>query len=124
MAQLKTLDTVHDLESALAASSIRPLVVLKHSLTCGTSARAHAEVQRLLADGGALGADLAVVHVQTARPVSDAIARQCAVQHESPQVLLLWNGRAAWHASHHRITARAIRAAVRQIVGEPSGSAA
>ena len=39
------------------------------------------------------------------------------VRHESPQVLLLREGRAAWHASHRGITGERVRAALAEHAG-------
>ena len=42
-----------------------------------------------------------------------AIEERTGVQHESPQVILLDHGRAAWSASHYAITAQAVDVALR-----------
>jgi bacillithiol system protein YtxJ len=119
---VRLLDTLDDLDAAVAGSSARPLVVLKHSLTCGTSARALAQVESADSDPS-LGADVVVVHVQDARAVSNAIAERFGVRHESPQVLVIYDGRAVWHASHWRVTAAAIVDAVGNTVPDPSTTA-
>ena len=38
--------------------------------------------------------------VQRSRALSDRLAKLLGVRHESPQVLILVDGRAAWHTSH------------------------
>ena len=45
-----------------------------------------------------------MVTVQTHRPVSDAIAQRLGIRHETPQAILLRDGKAVWNASHFRIT--------------------
>jgi bacillithiol system protein YtxJ len=116
---LTLLRTLEGLEAALAGSNGRPLLLFKHSLTCGTSAYAHEEVEDFLSEPG-LPADACVVHVQTARAISDSIAERFGIRHESPQLLLISNGQVVWHASHHRITRREIAAALgRQAAGPP-----
>jgi bacillithiol system protein YtxJ len=40
------------------------------------------------------------------------LARRTGVRHESPQVLLLRGGRAAWSASHAAVTAEAVERAL------------
>jgi bacillithiol system protein YtxJ len=119
---VRILDTLDDLDSAVAGSSARPLVVFKHSLTCGTSARALAQVESVASDPS-LDADIVVVHVQNARDVSNAIAARFGVRHESPQVIVINDGRAVWHASHWRVTAAAILDAVRNAVPDSSATA-
>ena len=120
MMPLKVLSTLDGLEAALSASSGRPLLLLKHSLTCGTSAHAHQEVEDFLAEPG-LPADACVVHVQTGRAISGAIAERFGIRHESPQLLLISHGQVVWHASHRRITRREIAAALSRHAAAPPG---
>lgn len=54
----------------------------------------------------------ALVRVIEERPVSLALAERVGVQHQSPQALLIKNGKVIWHDSHGRITAAALKAAV------------
>jgi bacillithiol system protein YtxJ len=51
--------------------------------------------------------------VQEARPLSDLVARETGIRHESPQVILFRNGKAVWNASHHGITAENLREALK-----------
>jgi bacillithiol system protein YtxJ len=50
--------------------------------------------------------------IQENRELSELIARETAVRHESPQVLLFRDGRVTWSASHGGITLEAMKAAV------------
>ena len=109
--QATLLDSIDKLDVALAGSSTRPLLIFKHSLTCGTSAWAHEEVETLLEED-TLAADIAIIPIQTARPVSSAVAERSGIRHESPQALLFVNGQVVWHASHHRLTRGAMEAAI------------
>jgi bacillithiol system protein YtxJ len=120
--RLKVLTTPDDLDTAVAGSTIRPLLLFKHSLTCGTSAYAHEEVDDLMAHD-APPVDACVVHVQTGRALSNAIAERFGIRHASPQVLLIANGHVVWHASHHGIRRREMTAAVeRWLVAAASGA--
>jgi bacillithiol system protein YtxJ len=56
--------------------------------------------------------DHAIVRVIEERPVSLALAQQVGVTHQSPQALLIKNGKAIWNDSHYSITADALKAAV------------
>ena len=118
--KLTVLSTLDGLESALSGSSGRPLLLLKHSLTCGTSAYAHEEFEDFLSEPG-LPVDACVVHVQTGRAMSDAIAERFGIRHESPQLLLIANGQVVWQASHYSITRREIAAALKRHVAAPPG---
>ena len=50
--------------------------------------------------------------VQEARSLSDLVARETGIRHESPQVILFRNGEAVWNTSHHGITAESLREAL------------
>ena len=105
--QLKTLERLEELERLLAASESRPLLLFKHSYTCGVSAEA---LDELVAHINQRPADVhyAMVTVQTHREVSNEVARKLGVRHETPQALLIRNARVLWSASHFRVTADAL----------------
>lgn len=109
---MNILTTLEDLDAALAQSATLPIVIFKHSATCGTSAQAYEEIEESLAMS--LGAKTYLVDVLANRGLSQAIAARFKVRHESPQVLLIRDGVVSWQASHFRVTADAIAAAVRQ----------
>ena len=100
-----------ELDRALAASDERPLLLFKHSFTCGVSAEALDELVAHLHEGRA-DATYAMITVQTHRDVSNAVARKLGVRHETPQALLIRDGRVVWSASHFRVTAEALAAAL------------
>ena len=100
-----------ELDRALAASDERPLLLFKHSFTCGISAEALDELVAHLNDCR-LDASYAMVTVQTHRDVSNAVARKLGVRHETPQALLIREGRVVWSASHFRVTRKAVDAAL------------
>jgi bacillithiol system protein YtxJ len=96
----------------LAESNGGPAIIYKHSNTCGISERAYSEMSRLTRPVG-------MVTVQTARALSQAIETRFNVEHESPQVLILRDGKVVWTASHGQIRADAVEAAA-QTAGESS----
>ena len=97
------------LEELFARSKVAPVVLFKHSTTCPISARAYRQMAQL--DRAAIG-DVALVVVQTARRVSDEIARRTGVAHESPQAFVIRDGKSVWDASHFDITAESVERAV------------
>ena len=111
---LKPLSGLDDLDRALAATDERPLLLFKHSFTCGVSAEALDELVAHLNEGP-LDASYAMVTVQTHREVSNAVARKLGVRHESPQALLIRGGQVVWSASHFRVTAAAVEAALQRL---------
>lgn len=97
----------------LAASQQRPQLVLKHSTRCSISSVALA---RLNAGLPALASkmDLHYLDLLAFRAVSNAAAAQLAVQHESPQALLLVRGECIAEWSHLEISVTEILAALPQ----------
>jgi bacillithiol system protein YtxJ len=77
-----------------------PVLLFLHDPRCPTSRAAYGEVARL-------GGEVALVDVRRSGAVAAAIAARTGVRHESPQLILLRDGRAAWAASHRAITAGA-----------------
>lgn len=117
--RLTELNTIEELDAFVAADPTTPVILYKHSLTCGTSAMALEEIRDLVADP-APRARVGLVLIQPARTVSNEISNRYGIRHESPQVLVIHNGRAVWNASHYRVTAEAITAALGRSVPEAS----
>ncbi len=109
--ELTHLTQIAEFERLLAESATHPLVLFKHSYSCGTSAEALDELISHLDDHDGW-ARFAMVTVQTDRAVSNAISARLGVRHETPQVLLVQGGRVVWSASHFRVTADEIGRAI------------
>ena len=108
---LTTLRRIDELDELLTRSENQPLLLFKHSYTCGISAEAlDALVDHL--NSGRGDATYAMVTVQTHREVSNAVAAKLGVRHETPQALLVRDGKVVWAASHFRVTADAVKAAL------------
>jgi bacillithiol system protein YtxJ len=103
---------IEDLDRLLAQTSDRPLLLFKHSLTCGTSAEALDELVDHLNEDQ-LDVRYAIVTVQSHRELSNAVSARLGIRHETPQALLIRHGRVIWSASHFRVTAAAVQSAIR-----------
>src|SRR3954470_9439278 len=112
---LLTVGHVDELHRLIAESQTRPVLLFKHSRTCGTSMEALDELVEHLNERGATTSAprYAMVTVQTHRDVSNAATKQLGVRHETPQALLIRDGRVVWSASHFRVTASAVEQAVK-----------
>ena len=112
---LETLGHVDDLHRLIDESQSVPVLLFKHSRTCGTSMEALDELLEHLNDrqGDACLPRYAIVTVQTHREVSNAVAKRLGVRHETPQALLVRDGRVVWSASHFRVTASAVEGALK-----------
>lgn len=114
--ELTQLQHIEQLDHLLSESHTRPLLLFKHSFSCGVSAEALDElIDHLNADIVAAGVPdphYAIVTVQTHRDVSNAVSMKLGVRHETPQALLIRDGRVIWSASHFRVTAEAMKKAL------------
>ena len=107
---------IEDLDRLLAQTAERPLLLFKHSLACGTSAEALDELIDHLNEDK-LDARYAIVTVQSHRELSNAVSARLGIRHETPQALLIRDGRVIWSASHFRVTAAAVQSAIRSHAG-------
>ena len=102
--KVQDLDALHKL---LEQSTEKSVVIFKHSTTCPISAGAYEQMKGVTAE-------VALVEVQSARDVSREIATSTGIEHESPQVIILRNGKPVWHSSHWDITRETVERALRE----------
>ena len=115
---LTHLQEIADLDALINESHRHPVLLFKHSFTCGVSAEALDELVAHLNDGES-SARYALITVQTHRDISNAAAARLGVRHQSPQAILLHGGRAVWNASHFRVNADEIRRAIDALLVTP-----
>src|SRR5215510_6633334 len=104
------LQQERDLEELLEKSKTDPVLIFKHSTRCGISMQAYEEFTDFME--GARELVCGVVLVIENRKLSNAIAERFKVRHESPQALLIKDGRSVWQASHWSITSDSLREAI------------
>lgn len=80
--------------------------IFKHSTRCGISTVANEEVEKYLA--GSPPVPVYRVLVVEQRPLSNHLAETLGVRHQSPQLLLVRDGKPVWEKTHYSITAEAI----------------
>lgn len=98
------ITTIDEWNSAFEESAARPVVVFKHSTTCPVSANAYDEFKQYLQGSPREDIDYLLVKVIESRPVSNQIAEDTAVKHESPQIILIEKKAKVWTASHWSVT--------------------
>lgn len=105
---MRTITTVEDWRDILALSKQRPVIVFKHSNMCATSAAVFDKMHRAEIDGF-FNTPVHVVVTQTHQEVSDLIAQETGIHHESPQVLVLKDQEVILHDSHTTIDPQLIK---------------
>lgn len=99
MEELKQITTEEEWKNILNESKEKPVFMFKHSNTCPISANAYKEYQEFSTD-----LDKYYLIVSESRPVSNQVADDLQIKHESPQIFLLKDGKATWNTSHWNIT--------------------
>ena len=107
---MKNLTSVAGLDEALRDK--RPVVLFKHSTQCPISAAAD-EAYRAFAEAHPEAAVFTHLDLLAHRDVSTAIAARLGVKHESPQAIVVRDGRASVVLNHNGITAKTLEAALR-----------
>lgn len=110
---MREIESMDDLDTAIADSAAKPVLIFKHSTRCPISSRANARVGDYLAAKGDDAPDIRMLKVVEARSVSLAAADKLDVEHQSPQLILLSGGKSIWNTSHHNIRAENIDEALK-----------
>lgn len=97
------LTTTSQLEDIEKESYKHPVVIFKHSTRCSISAAALSRLERSLNVQEIGTTPFYYLDLLQYRDLSSAIAEKFGVHHESPQILILKDGKAIYHASHMAI---------------------
>lgn len=98
------LTSVAQLDAVDEASQGKPILLFKHSTTCSISRTALDRLQRNWTDADDAAHVPYLLDLHRHRVVSNAVADRYGITHESPQVLVIKNGRCVHDASHFGIT--------------------
>lgn len=107
--QFTTLETAQQLQDISSSPDLQ--AILKHNTTCPIS---KGVLDRLRNETGNLknNVTIHVLDLLANRELSNAIADRFGVTHQSPQVLLVQNGRCIYHEWGFDISAEALEAAL------------
>lgn len=100
------ISTDVELDQAYTASMEKPVVLFKHSATCPISSMARRRIKHLQ---DANDPPVYELVVQSARSLSQKLAQDLGIRHESPQVILLHKQSPVYDTSHHLINVEDIR---------------
>lgn len=96
-----TITSIDQLAQIKERSFQTPQVIFKHSTRCSISSMILNRLERSTAPEQV---QFYYLDLLTYRSISDQIATDFAVYHESPQVLLIKNGECVYDESHHGIS--------------------
>ena len=89
-----------------AAIESKGAILFKHSTSCSASAGAYREVMSFAESHPEI--PVYIIKVIEQRSFSNRFAEHFQIQHASPQIIVIRDGQAVQHYSHHRITCSAI----------------
>ena len=107
-----TVESIEDLDALLELSKTKPVVLFKHSTRCSISTLANDAYKAYLETADTDAVEYTYLDLLEHRDVSNAIAQKTGVWHQSPQVILVKDGKAVWNTSHLSITAEALKEAI------------
>lgn len=108
------LDSIDTLQKMKEQSFERPVVVFKHSTSCGVSSMAKHQLE-VDWDIATEEAFFYYLDLWTYRNISNAVAEEFKVVHQSPQIIILKDGEVVFTTSHHAIHLAGLKNALAQI---------
>lgn len=102
MKNWKQITTDEDINAIIKASENKTQIIFKDSTTCGISAFAKERLQNG-SDALTETADFNYLDLLQYRTVSNFIASRLGIIHQSPQIIVLKDGKVVFRDSHHSI---------------------
>jgi bacillithiol system protein YtxJ len=98
------LTSEEQIDQVILESAAKPVLLFKHSTSCSISSMS---LDRLLRNWKAEDSDKITPYyldLLAYRNLSNLVAERFNIPHESPQVLLIQNGKVTYHESHYGIS--------------------
>lgn len=99
----KDINSDEDLQNAIQQSNHQKVVIFKHSTRCHISKTVLRNFEKQV-EKDQKEADYYFLDLLAHRDLSYKIADELNIEHQSPQLIVLENGKAKRNASHHSIT--------------------
>lgn len=98
------LTSKNQLENIITESATEPVVIFKHSTSCSISRATLDRLERNWKDGELTHVKPYFLDLLSYREISNNIAETFDVEHQSPQVLIIRNGKSVYDKSHFQIS--------------------
>jgi bacillithiol system protein YtxJ len=105
-----SLKELHQLDELLLESQHQPVLIFKHSTRCNISRSTLDRLERKWDAKEMGGVKRYFLDLISYRDISNQIADRFQVEHHSPQVLIISNGKSVLDLSHYEIDYEHIRA--------------
>ncbi|RYU92942.1 bacillithiol system redox-active protein YtxJ [Emticicia agri] len=99
----QTINDEKQIEEIKQKSFENPVLVFKHSTSCSISSASLGRIERAWDKEKAGNIEPFYLDLLQYRSISNKIAKDFEVEHQSPQVLLIQNGECTYDASHFEI---------------------
>ncbi|SMD42240.1 bacillithiol system protein YtxJ [Aquiflexum balticum DSM 16537] len=106
------IENVSQLEALKKESQDKPVLIFKHSSRCSISSMAFDRLNRNWKEADFEKVSPYFLDLISYRDISNKIAQEFGVYHQSPQVILIKNGKAVYDNSHMGISYRDIMSMV------------
>lgn len=100
----KTIKSEEDLENAIKQSYENRVAIFKHSTSCFISKTVLKNFEKEIENSDGQNVSFYFLDLLAFRPISNKIAEDFAIRHESPQLIVIENGKAINNASHQDIS--------------------
>ncbi|MBS1647693.1 MAG: bacillithiol system redox-active protein YtxJ [Bacteroidetes bacterium] len=97
------LQDISQLQAIDASSEKKPCLLFKHSTRCSISNMALNRIESNWKEADAEKVTFYYLDLLAHRNISNEIAAHYVIEHQSPQVLVISNGKCVYHASHSEI---------------------
>jgi bacillithiol system protein YtxJ len=104
------LSSENTLDEIIELSIQKPIILFKHSTRCSISSMALSRFEREWDSSETV--ELFYLDLIAFRELSTEIAQVLNVEHQSPQVIVINNGKVVYSASHNGISAQEIKSAL------------
>jgi len=106
------LTSAAQLEIIKTESHQQPVVIFKHSTSCSISRAVLDRLERNWGNAALIAVKPYYLDLLVYRPISNQIASEFAVEHESPQVIIIHQGKPIYAQSHFGIDVKEIAQAI------------
>jgi len=106
----KIIQSEEDLENAVNESHSKKIAIFKHSTSCFISKTVLRNFEKEISNAENLDTEFYFLDLLAHRSISNKIAEDFNIRHESPQLIVIENGKAVSNASHQHISLNQITA--------------
>lgn len=110
------LTSMAQIDEIIAKSFESPIIIFKHSTRCSISSMAYGRLQRGWDDKVLPASNVYYLDLIAHRDISNQVAATFGVMHESPQVIVVHQGKPIYDDSHMSIRFEAIKESLKEVL--------